>query len=130
MIERLKSIFAEWIRYYAIYNRKSLAIFFTIDEENITEIVWKTLAELKPIYDAHGGHLAFDESNKEASEGTLPIYMAFDSFYKLYEKLLADLGNTSDDNLLLQMIEFDESNYIGHHVFLRYVYAKRNSQRA
>lgn len=129
MFERLKSIFAEWIRYYTIYNKKTLAILFTIDEEE-KEIVWRTLAELKPIYDAHGGNLAFDESNKEASKGTLPIYMPFDSFYKLYEKLLADLGNTSDDNLLLQMIEFDESNYIGHHVFLRYVYAKRNSQRA
>lgn len=127
MIERLKCIFAEWIRYYAIYNRKTLTILFTIDEENSTEIVWRTLAELKPIYDMHGGNLEFDELDKKASEGILPIYMPFDSFYKLYEKLLADLSGIPDDNLLLAMIEFDEANNIGHHVFLRYVYAKRNS---
>ena len=127
MIGRLTLIFRDFLRDYTINNKKTLAILFTINEEK-KEIVWRTLAQLKPIYDMHGGNLEFDEADKKASAGTLPVYMPFISFVKFYEKAIDE--SMSDDEMLLAMIEFDEGNNIGHHVFLRYVNEKRNSQRA
>lgn len=130
MKERLLAIFGDWIKLYTIDNMETLSILFTINEAFTTEIVWKTLKELKPIYDKFGGKLKFDEKDEKVSNGTLPIYMAFDNFYQLYEKLLADLSGNTDDGLLYQMIVFDESRNLGHSVFLRYVYEKRNPKGA
>lgn len=126
MIERLKKILQLFIREYVVNNEETTAILFTLHEYKSmgNDIAWRTLEQLKPIYDQFGGKLKFDETDEEAKKANLPIYMPLEKFA---EQFPLNEENLSDDDLLLEMIRHDNSQRLGHHVFLRYLNEKRNS---
>lgn len=127
MIERLKKIFQLFIREYTINNESVTAILFTLHEYKSVgdDIVWRTLEQLKPIYDKFGGKLAFDEKDSEAKKAVLPIYISLETFAKQFPIDADKFPN--DDDLIQEMIRIDKGNRIGHHVFLEYLNERRNS---